>query len=43
MSGAKTHYRSYGMHECASVEEHCVREEAVSKEAVDFTEERMPE
>ena len=42
MSGAKTRHRSYGFAVKRAVEEHSVLAEAVSRDAVDGTVERMP-
>ena len=42
ITGAKTCHRSLGMQFTASVEEQCMRAEAVSKEVVDCIQERMP-
>ena len=42
ITGAKTCHRSLGIHESVSVEEQCMKAEAVSKGAVDDIQERMP-
>ena len=42
ITGAKTYHRSLGIQVIVSVEEQCMKAEAVSKGAVDDIQERMP-